>query len=244
MWKFLNRTLPKPLLQYLVYYLLLALYINKLFKCINIEVNTNATFTNIQINHWNKLRQHKGHRYFWMIVPRKTQCGKTCEAYMRVLLLRKFLNTTRVPKMAHRSKIILGSSTFLQRQIFRLISNRMIGPTVTSIVPHLDNESCSKLSSGTASPSRDCVTLLQLYVSWSTLNLPHRITSAQPLKLTMSSASASMASTSASLALCVLCASLSNLYVNPCCLCVSLPRLCTASSSTLLPLWYVSFSLG
>jgi len=78
-WKFMNLTHQKPLLQYLVYYILLVLSINKLFININTEINTKATFTHMQINNWNKLRQHKGHRYFWTIVPGKIQCGKTVQ---------------------------------------------------------------------------------------------------------------------------------------------------------------------
>ena len=54
---------------------------------------------------------------------------------MRVLLLWRFLNTTRVPEMAHPSKNILGNDTSLRRQIFRHFSNRMINPTVTLTVP-------------------------------------------------------------------------------------------------------------
>jgi len=97
--------------------------------------------------------EHKGNRYFWTIVPKKTQCGKTSAVDMRVLFLCSFLNTTRVLEMAHPSEIFLGRSTFLRRQIFWLISNQMNSLTMTSTARLAGSESCSKLPSGTASPS-------------------------------------------------------------------------------------------
>lgn len=103
---------------------------------------------------WNTLRQsHKGHRYFWTIVPRETQFGKTGVAYRGFVLLSRFLNTTRVLDMAHRTEKNPGRSTSIWRQIFRQIQQLDDQPPQrTWLFPVLGSDGCSKLCVGTASP--------------------------------------------------------------------------------------------
>jgi len=83
---------------------------------------------------------HKGHYYFWTIVLGKTQCGKTSAAYRGFVLLRKFLNTTGVPNLAHPTE-----NKPVQHQDEQT-------PQVTALFPVLRSDGCSKLCVGTASP--------------------------------------------------------------------------------------------
>lgn len=214
----MNLTHHKSLLLFLVYYLLLVLYI-KLFNHVNIEINTIVAFTNIQ--------KYKGNCYFWTIVLGKIQCEKTDAADMRILLLCRFMNTTRVLEMDHPSEIFLGRSTLLSRQIFQLIQQ-------PDDWPHNDFDcslAVSKLTFGTASSSKHCVTL---HGSASTFQCSVCPTE-RPQRTSFSPASALLASTSAY----VLCASPLSLCVNSVCLFVSPGRLCAVSPTLSLPLYYV-----
>ena len=102
----------------------------------------------------NKMRQsNKGHTYFWTNVPGKTKSWKTGAANMRVLLLSRFLNTTRVPNPAHPAEKSPGRSTSIQRQIFWLIQQQNDQtPQVVALSPMLHSSSCPQLYAETVSP--------------------------------------------------------------------------------------------
>ena len=73
---------------------------------------------------------------------RESQCNK-----YEGFIIMQFLNTTRVPEMAHPIENALGSSTSHRRQIFRLINHRMNDPTTTMAA---STARCHSI--GTASP--------------------------------------------------------------------------------------------
>ena len=55
--------------------------------------------------------QSHQHSCFWTIVPKKTQFRKISATYRGFVLLRRFLNTTRVPNLAHSTENKPGRST-------------------------------------------------------------------------------------------------------------------------------------
>ena len=122
---------------------------NKLFININTEINTNAALTHIHINIEITKRNTQGTSLLlnnrpWKNPMQENRCGRY-EDFIIML----FLNTNRVPEMAHLTDNSLGSSTSPWRQIFRLINHLMNDPTIamiTSIALHHSDRDSNTLS--------------------------------------------------------------------------------------------------
>lgn len=133
-------------------FFILTIYFSKYSK--NINANTLQT-TPIYKSSTEKINETTTQRtlIFGLNVLEKTQCGKTCAIDMRVLLLRRFLNTTRVPNPAHPGENKPNRSTSIRRQIFwRIQQLDEQTPQVTASSPVLCSDGYSQLCIGTVSP--------------------------------------------------------------------------------------------